>query len=143
MKNSILRLIITICLIIWAQITYAQAEPKKDSVMFEIPLDSALVQISKLEPQEFMSKNKDALNNNYGFQIEKFEKVFPSMVYSRLQVIKTRNFGKNSWNKTISIKYIDYASLVPVLVAAVQEQQALILKQQQQIEALQKLINFK
>lgn len=141
MKNITLHLIITICLVFSAQIIFAQAASEKDSHKFERPLEGALSQVSKLDPQVIMSKEQDVpIKSWYEFEVEEFEKVFPSMVSTELKVVKTWGAGKNSKKKTVVNKHIDYASLVPVLVAAMQEQQILILKQQQQIDTLEKLI---
>lgn len=143
MKYSITHILFSLALILSAQVSWAQSEGKTNAVRLESQVDSALVQILKLEPEEFVTKQKGVSGKtNYGFQLEAFEKVFPSMVYTKLQVVNTRNSGKNALKKTLATKHIDYASLVPVLVAAMQEQQALILKQQQQIEALQKRISI-
>lgn len=124
-----------------AHVTYGQTASQQDLIKPEIPLDSALVQILKLEPQEYTAKRSDMLlENNFGFQIEAFEKVFPAMVSTKIQVVDTKKIGKHRLKKAVATKYINYASLVPVLVAALQEQQLLILQQQQQIDALQKLV---
>lgn len=144
MKNRILHIVFTMSLIISAQVTYAQIESQKDLVKYKKPIDSALIQLSKLEPQEFIAKRKNVLiKQNYGFQIEAFEKIFPSMISTKFEVAKAKSFVKNKTRRTVATKHINYASLVPVLVAALQEQQLLILKQQQQIDALQKHINTK
>lgn len=125
-----------------AHVTYGQTASQKHLINPEISSDGALVQLLKLEPQEYTAKRNDTLiENNIGFQIEAFEKVFPSMVSTKIQVVDTKNIGRYRPKKVVATKYINYASLVPVLVAALQEQQLLILKQQQQIDALQKLIN--
>jgi hypothetical protein len=144
MKICIYSLIFTFSILLFAGVANAQVGSQKSPVTYEKPLDSALVQISKLEPQQVMSQNKGVvITNNYGFQVEEFEKIFPFLVLTKVQTVKANNFAKSSLRKTIIIKSIDYTSLVPVLVAAMQEQQAMILKQQQQIDALQKLIHTK
>jgi flavorubredoxin len=144
MKSNITSFIFTLCLLSFAQPLKAQIGLQKSPVTYEKPVDSALVQISKLEPQQVMLQSKGKLfKSNYGFQIEEFEKVFPFLVSTRVEIAKADNFGKSERTKKYVIKTIDYTSLVPVLIAAMQEQQEMILKQQQQIDALQKLIHTK
>jgi hypothetical protein len=144
MRTYIYSLIFAFSLILSAQGATAQIGSQKSPVSYEKPLDSALVQISKLEPQQVMSQSKGVVvKNNYAFQIEEFEKIFPFLVSTKVHTVKADNFAKSTFKKTIVIKSIDYTSLVPVLVAAMQEQQAMLLKQQQQIDALQKLIHTK
>lgn len=145
MKNRCFTLIGSILtLFVLPQTCLAQALIQKQPVSYEKPLDSALFQITKLQPQQFVLKDKGVVTkNNYGFQVDEFEKVFPFMVSTRTQVIKADNFPKSNFTKTLKIKNIDYVSLVPVLVAAIQEQQAIILKQQQQIDTLYKILYTK
>lgn len=144
MKNVLFSILFAVCLFISAPVIYAQIGLQTSPVTYEKPVDSALVQISKLEPQQTVLQNKGTLiKSKYGFQPEEFEKVFPFMVSTKEQLVKADNFAKSTFTRTIIIKDIDYVSLVPVLVAAMQEQQAIIRKQQQQLDALYKLIHTK
>lgn len=145
MKNKcIILLFIANVLLVLPQIGNTQSLIQSQPVSYDKPIDSALVQIARLQPQQFICKDKGLVTkNNYGFEVNEFEKVFPFMVSTRNQVIKPGNFPKSNFPKTLTIKNVDYVSLVPVLVAAMQEQQAMILKQQQQIDALYKMLYTK
>ena len=68
----------------------------------------------------------------YGFIAEELEQIFPDLV-QRKNV--SYMFGKNSYRDT-QIKLIDEASLIPVLVAAIQQQQQQIDKLSEEIETL-------
>ena len=68
----------------------------------------------------------------YGFIAEELEQIFPDLV-QRKNV--SYMFGKNSYRDT-QIKSVDEASLIPVLVAAIQQQQQQIEKLTQEVETL-------
>jgi hypothetical protein len=61
-----------------------------------------------------------------GFIAQELEKVLPNSV----QTDKSAD----------AIKSVDYISIIPVLTKALQEQQALIAKQQQEIDELKKMV---
>lgn len=68
----------------------------------------------------------------FGFMAEDFQKVLPGLVYSRPYSYAT---GKNS-TRMATVKSIDMESLIPVLVASIQEQQAQINQLKAELEAL-------
>jgi len=100
------------------------------------PLES----INRLEPRvyEYDVKNYKDLKlpagRQYGFLTENLQEVFPDMV-------KTENrsylFGKNNY-RTAKIKTVDAESLVPVLVASIQQLQAQIDQLKSEIQQLRK-----
>jgi Chaperone of endosialidase len=70
----------------------------------------------------------------YGFIAEDLQAIFPSLVKERSV---SYMFGKNAYRQT-KIKVIDEASLIPVLVAAIKEQQIAIENLKTEIQGLKK-----
>ena len=68
----------------------------------------------------------------YGFIAEELEQIFPDLVQRRNI---SYMFGKNTYRDT-QIKSVDEAGLIPVLVAAIQQQQQQIEKLTQEVETL-------
>jgi len=99
-------------------------EIKTNITVIREPLKS----ITSLEPRRFEYNTGDfnhlklPKGSQYGFITEEFEQVFPSLVYKK-QFSYMR--GKNIF-KSATIGSVDLEGLVPVLVAAVKEQQAQI-----------------
>jgi hypothetical protein len=101
-------------------------------------INSSLEKLVQLNPRIFEYETekykhlKLERGVKYGFIAEELQQVFPHLV-------KQKNvpymFGKNSY-RHIKIKTVDEASLIPVLVAAIQEQQEQIEKLTQEIEGL-------
>jgi hypothetical protein len=104
------------------QFIYRSDARLKDNVQ---PLDSGIMQLLKLKPVSFTWKsgsNEPAGKSDIGFIAQDLEKVFPNLVTT----------DENGY------KGIDYVKLVPVLVKAVQDQQAEIDQLKAQVAALQK-----
>jgi hypothetical protein len=94
------------------------------------PIGEALGIVSQLRPVTY-EKRASLSSNDYsmkqmGFIAQELEKVLPNSV----QTDKSAD----------AIKSVDYISIIPVLTKALQEQQALIAKQQQEIDELKKMV---
>jgi len=101
-------------------------------------LTNALEYITALEPKRF-EYNTHAFQQlqlpqggYYGFMAEEFKQVFPFMVSTKTKLFTT---GKNAQG-TALIQHIDMEKLVPVLVGAIQEQQALIQQLKKELTSL-------
>ena len=101
-------------------------------------LYNSIDQIKQLQPKRFEYNTVAFSNLNlpsgkyYGFLAEEFGQVFPHMIRreSRSYLV-----GKNSYQTAI-IKSVELEKLVPVLVSAIQEQQAMIEELRQELDAL-------
>lgn len=94
------------------------------------PLANALDVVQQLRPVSY-EKRADLKSNDYsmkqmGFIAQELEKVLPNSVHTD--------------KSADAIKSVDYISIIPVLTKALQEQQALIAKQQQEIDELKKMV---
>lgn len=95
-------------------------------------------QLKNLEPIAFnydtdKFKNLDLPSGNqYGFLASNVETTFPTMVQTSAKVYNT---GKNT-SKTAKFSEVDQERLIPMLVAAIKEQQEQIEALKQEIEAL-------
>lgn len=104
------------------------------------PIDNPLQRLIQLEPKKFEYKVSDYKHlklqpgAQYGFMAEDLQSVFPDLVKE-----KSVNymFGKNVY-RNATIKTIDEASLIPVLVASIKEQQAEIEKLKMEVLQLKK-----
>ena len=94
------------------------------------PVANALTTINALNPVSYLKKSSvesnDYTKNEIGFLAQEVQKVLPQLVYENKDA-----------NKTLAI---DYNSLIPVLVKALQEQQKQIEEQQLQISELKMII---
>ena len=101
-------------------------------------LNNALDYITALQPRRFeydthaFQHLKLPTGGYYGFMAEEFKQVFPHLVYTKPKLFST---GKNSQG-TALLQHIEMEKLVPVLVGAIQEQQALIQKLQEELAGL-------
>lgn len=101
-------------------------------------ITNALEYITALQPKRFEYNTgafqhlKLPAGGNYGFMAEDFKQVFPFMVKSQPKYFST---GKNMQGSAM-IHHIEMEKLVPVLVGAIQEQQALIQKLQTELANL-------
>lgn len=104
------------------------------------PIDNPLQRLMQLEPKKYEYNVKDFKHlklqsgSQYGFIAEDIQSVFPDLVKE-----KSVNymFGKNVYRNS-TIKTIDEASLIPVLVASIKEQQAEIEKLKLEVLQLKK-----
>lgn len=114
--------------------TVTDSEIKKNVAAISSPLQK-LVQLNpktfEYDIQKFKHLNLEH-GVKYGFIAEELQQVFPGLVK---QKSISYMFGKNSYRDT-KIKTIDEASLIPVLVASIQQQQEQIEKLKEEVEAL-------
>ncbi|KAA5543530.1 tail fiber domain-containing protein [Adhaeribacter rhizoryzae] len=102
-----------------------------------IPVQDALVTLQKLEPKKFeyntdkYGKLKLPSGKQYGFIAEDVQQVLPDLIRAESRSIMV---GKNNYQQA-TLKTTDLESMVPLLVAAIQEQQKQIDELKQQVEA--------
>lgn len=112
----------------------ADSEIKKNIT----PIVSPLQKLLRLEPASYEFETskfrhlKLQQGRHYGFMSDNVQMVFPELVS-----VKTVShmFAKNGY-RNVSFNVIDEASLVPLLVASIKEQQAQIEKLKMEIEEL-------
>ena len=76
----------------------------------------------------------------YGLIADEVKEVFPDLVKAAIQPAKYENDDRESGRKVmeeVSFEAVNYTALIPVLIAAMQEQQEMIIAQQRKIEALE------
>ena len=123
-------------------VTSVTAQENKEGVLqkkvgtIEHPVQS----LSQLEPGVFEYDQRQSKQlklpqgKYYGFTIAELEAVFPELVK---QTTRTYMFGKNTY-RTATIKTVDMESLIPVLVASVQQQQQEIEQLKKELQELKK-----
>lgn len=103
-------------------------------------IESPLMKLVQLEPKifEYNTQNYKHLNlqqgRQYGFLAENMQTIFPDFV--KVKSISYM-FGKNVY-RNAQVKTIDEASLIPVLVASIKEQQQEIEKLKNEVEKLKR-----
>lgn len=104
---------------------FAQYVPDQDLKKNVRPVKNALAYLQQLEPKKFeydtgkYAKLKLPAGQHYGFLVEDVRKVLPELVSTRSQSYQV---GKNTY-QTASYQNYDLESLIPILVAAIREQQ--------------------
>ncbi|MET0394720.1 MAG: tail fiber domain-containing protein [Chitinophagaceae bacterium] len=104
------------------------------------PIDSPLSQIVSLRPASFEYNTtgfkhlKLSGGVHYGFITEEFQQVFPELVYKKRHSYMA---GKNSYRQVVTGN-VNMEELIPVLVAAIQEQQTQIDQLKAEIETLKR-----
>lgn len=104
------------------------------------PMTNSLSKILKLEPRTFEMRTEEyeIMNFNegkqFGFIAQDLHQIFPELVTHGVHPGAEKG-------KDIEYLGVDYISMIPVLVQAIQEQQKIIEAQQQQIDELRSLIN--
>jgi hypothetical protein len=107
---------------------FSQHVPDQDLKKNVQPVQNALGYLQQLEPKKFeyntgkYSGLKFPAGRQYGFLVEDVQKVLPELVSTHSQSYQV---GKNNYKST-SYKDYDLESLIPILVAAIKEQQAQI-----------------
>ena len=127
--------------------------------------EGALGKLGRLRPKTYRYK-RDKLGRRlglpggmrYGLVAEEVEQVLPELVRERRRVLPAVEASPvAAWDgegplpepvvlepaREVTYKAVNYAELVPLLVRAVQEQQALLMAQQGEIEALKKTLKRK
>ena len=122
---------------------YAQAIADTDVKRNISTINSPLKSLMRLEPRVFeydTDKFKSLRlkeGRQYGFLAENMQEVFPGMVNS-----KNFNYmyGKNTYRQA-SIQTVDEVSLIPILVASIQELHQEVEKLKQELHSLKKKEN--
>lgn len=137
---NIKRALLSLSFVLVATVLFAQdlsdTKIKKNIESIESPLQRLI----QLEPKKFEYNVNDYKHlklqsgSQYGFIAEDLQSVFPDLVRE-----KSVNymFGKNAYRNS-TIKTIDEASLIPILVASIKEQQAEIEKLKTEVLQLKK-----
>ncbi|MDB5262386.1 MAG: topoisomerase [Adhaeribacter sp.] len=105
-------------------------------------LNNSLESIMQLQPKRFQYNTRQYPHlqlpggGSYGFISEEFQQVLPHLVRNE---VKFYNNGKNS-QQTALIPSIELEKLVPVLVGAIQEQQAMIQQLQEELATLKQTL---
>ncbi|WP_158546093.1 tail fiber domain-containing protein [Adhaeribacter pallidiroseus] len=141
MKTSKYKFLIT-AIVFFSSVGLSKAQyiPEQDLKKNVTPLQNALRYVQQLEPKmyEYDTRRFEKLNLpaglQYGFMAEEVQKVLPNLVSSQSQSYMV---AKNTYRST-SLKNTDLESLIPLLVAAIKEQQQQIEALKQQLDAGQK-----
>ena len=124
--------------LILSGIAFSQTVTDKELKKNVTTINEPLQKLAQLNPKTFEYDTEKYRHLKlgggvkYGFIAEELEQIFPDLV-QRKNV--SYMFGKNSYRDT-QIKSVDEASLIPVLVAAIQQQQQQIEKLTQEVETL-------
>jgi hypothetical protein len=117
----------------------SDAKFKKDIADYS----GALNNVMHLRPVTYLMRTEEFPNMNFangrqfGFIAQELEIVFPTLVEKGVHP------GATKEDKDIEYKGVNYIGLIPVMVSAMQEQQAIIDKQQKQIDELMILVKSK
>ncbi|MHC1774997.1 MAG: tail fiber domain-containing protein [Lentimicrobium sp.] len=110
-------------------------------------LDTSLERILKLDAKIYENKTDEyefmnlAKGPQFGFIAQELETVFPELVKVNHHPGPIRAEQEEGiFYEPVDYKSINYIGMIPLLVKAIQEQQDLINKQQQEIDQLKKLI---
>ena len=110
------------------------------------PLNNAIQMIKALKPSTYEYKTTEYKQmelpegQQYGLIADEVKQVFPTMVKTAVQPAKYENDDRNRGRKVsdeVSFEAVNYTAMIPVLIAAMQEQQAMIDGQQKRIEELE------
>jgi hypothetical protein len=117
--------------------------PLKD-VLYTKPVHSTLAKLMQLQPQEFIYIRREEPSQpktSYGFLTADIEREYPQLITHQVMPL-TKQVGKSQVPKQTTVKRVNYQQLLPLLIAAIQEQQALIEQQQAQLEQLSKQVQL-
>jgi hypothetical protein len=129
-----------VSMIMLAQVAGAQQLTDETIKTNISPIQQPLKVLQSLQPRSFEYRTHEYKylrlpeGSRFGFIAEDFQKVLPGLVYNKPY---TYAFGKNS-TRNATIKTIDMESLIPVLIASIQEQQAQIDQLRAELEALRR-----
>lgn len=104
------------------------------------PIAQPLKVLQSLQPLSYEYRTQEykylklPSGTHYGFMAEDFQQVLPGLVYTKAY---TYPFGKNN-TRQATVKSIDMESLIPVLIASIQEQQMQIEQLRAELNALKK-----
>ncbi|MCW5921210.1 MAG: tail fiber domain-containing protein [Saprospiraceae bacterium] len=101
------------------------------------PLAYGLNDLMKLRPVSYhWNDSREGEQRHIGFIAQELQAALPEVVHDREWVVTDEEKGTGEWRPTERLG-VAYSEIIPVAVAAIQEQQRLIEKQAQQIEALE------
>lgn len=139
MYNLISKNVAMLCLFLFVCVSTLSAQSIKENEL-KVSVDkisNSTEQLKKLEPVTFkydvekFKHLKLPAGNQYGFLASNVQPEFPNMVYEASKIYTS---GKNS-SKVAKYSEVQTENLIPVLVAAIKEQQA-------QIDLLTKEVNL-
>jgi len=141
-KNYIYTKAVSLVAVLLISITTSFSQTISDNIIKKNinPINSPLKSLLQLEPKmyEFDTQKYKAFQLKkglqYGFLAENIQDVFPGMVGTRSV---TTMVGKNTYRDS-KIQTIDEVSLIPVLVASIQELHVEIELLKQQVQNLKK-----
>lgn len=108
-----------------------------------VPMENMLDKVLSLQPKNYDFKTNEykymglAQGKQYGLIAQDLEKVFPELVKQVTQPAVEDENGRILAEK-VNYKSVNYIALVPILIESIQEQQAIIEKQNEIIIKLQK-----
>jgi Chaperone of endosialidase len=110
-------------------------------------LDKAMDVIGRLDPKIYQynsEKNFKSMNlpegQHYGLIAEDVENVLPTLVkQSKFEPATDESVAAGTAPAAIDFKALNYTELIPIMIKGMQEQQAVIEKQQQQIAELKQM----
>lgn len=114
-----------------------------------VPLNGALTLINRLNPSVYNYNTGTYKHMNlpeglqYGFIADELQQVLPSAVKKTVQPAEYENHDSRNGKKLsdeVEFISVNYVAMVPILIAAVKEQQQEIEGMQQQIDELKRLI---
>ncbi len=114
-----------------------------------MPLNDALTLINRLQPSVYNYNISTYKQMNlpeglqYGLIADELQQVIPSAVKKTVQPAEYENHDSNNGKKLsdeVEFNSVNYTAIVPILIAAVKEQQKKIEGMQQQIDELKRLI---
>ncbi|QMU27880.1 tail fiber domain-containing protein [Adhaeribacter radiodurans] len=117
--------------------SFAQQVPEQDLKKNVIPILNGLAYVQQLEPKmyQYDTRKFNKLNlpsgQQFGFLADEVQKVLPELVSSESQSYMV---GKNTYRNS-TLKNTDLESMIPLLVAAIKEQQKQIDELKRQLEA--------
>ena len=110
------------------------------------PMDHAVQLIKNLKPSTYVYKTTEydqmqlPEGRQYGLIADEVKQVFPSMVKQVVQPTQYENDDRTNGRivaEEVSFEAVNYTAMIPVLIAAMQEQQATIETLQRKIEELE------
>ena len=120
-----------------SNVSFSQQVPDAELKKNVSSVQNALATLQRLEPKRF-EYNSLKYNNlklpsgrHYGFMAEDVQRVLPELVRAKS---KSYMVGKNKY-QTATVKDTDLVSMIPLLVAAIQEQQKQIDQLKQELRS--------
>ena len=111
-------------------------------------LDKAMDVIERLDPKIYEYNSESNFKSmhlpegqHYGLVAEEVEKVLPTLVkQSKFEAATDESVAGGTAPAAIDFKALNYTELIPIIIKGMQEQQAIIEKQQEQINRLRQML---